>query len=157
MSPPFTLRNATEEDFEFLCTLKEMTMREYAEPIWGWDGSLQRERFRESYVAAGWQIILVAGQLAGGIAVERTQESLFLANIQLLPEYQSCGIGTCLIRQLLEEGRERGVPVMLSVLKTNVPARRLYERLGFYIYEEVDPRLRMRNDHNNHETERSTP
>lgn len=146
MCRPYTLRDATEEDFEFISRLREVTMREYAEPIWGWDGDVQRERFRHAYVVSEWQIIIVDAQEAGGLSIERRPESLHIANIQLLPAYQSCGIGSNLIGQLLDEARERGVPVTLSVLKTNTPARRLYERLGFYIYEEVDPRLRMRND-----------
>lgn len=46
--------------------------------------------------------------------------------------YQNAGVGTSLLRTLLSVARERGLPeVVLSVERSNTPARTLYRRFGF--------------------------
>jgi ribosomal protein S18 acetylase RimI-like enzyme len=79
----------------------------------------------------------------GVFRVERREDSIFLSNIGIRPAYQGRGIGTKLIQDLLDEGRARGVPVELRVLKVN-PARDLYERLGFTVTEEFETHWQMR-------------
>ena len=51
---------------------------------------------------------------------------------QLLPEFQSKGIGTQLITKLQEERANAVKPIMLCVLHSN-PAFALYARLGFEV------------------------
>jgi len=67
---------------------------------------------------------------------EQHTDALVLANIHILPEYQEHGLGTDVIKTLLEQARHEKVPVTLRVLKVN-PARYLYERLGFFITGET--------------------
>ena len=50
----------------------------------------------------------------------------------MLPSLQGKSIGTKLLQSLVEEAREAGASLKLSVLKAN-PARRLYERMGFVV------------------------
>ena len=47
-----------------------------------------------------------------------------------------------MIQGLLDEGRTRGVPVELQVIKVN-PARGLYERLGFVVAGESETHWEM--------------
>jgi ribosomal protein S18 acetylase RimI-like enzyme len=61
----------------------------------------------------------------------------------LLPEYQGRGIGTSLLNRLIERAQATGQALTLHVLKTNHPARRLYERHGLRVVEEENHRLRM--------------
>ena len=72
----------------------------------------------------------------GVVSVVRRATDIFLSNIELLPAYQGQGIGTHLIRALITEARQKGIPITLQVLKVN-PARKLYERLGFSINGET--------------------
>ena len=58
-----------------------------------------------------------------------------LAQIQLLEEFCGRGIGTLLIRELLERALRDGKTVSLSAVRNN-RAIELYKRLGFRI---VDP------------------
>jgi ribosomal protein S18 acetylase RimI-like enzyme len=54
-------------------------------------------------------------------------------HIDLLPELQGQGFGRALIRRLLAELRERGVPaVYLTMSPSNAAARAFYDRLGFH-------------------------
>ena len=66
----------------------------------------------------------------GRLRVVRTQTSITLAGIQLLPDYQNQRIGSTLIEQLKHEAEVKQVPLFISVEKDNPGAQRLYERLG---------------------------
>jgi ribosomal protein S18 acetylase RimI-like enzyme len=98
---------------------------------------------REHFDPEKIQIIEVGGASAGCLRVERHQDHLDLDLIEIAPRYQNQGMGTKLIGDLIVEADGRGVPVRLSVLRTNDPARRLYEQLGFEIVQETDERIRM--------------
>jgi ribosomal protein S18 acetylase RimI-like enzyme len=54
--------------------------------------------------------------------------------IALRPEYRGQGIGTALLKRLLEEAKNLYPAISLSVSPNN-PALRLYERLGFEIVD----------------------
>ena len=87
------------------------------------------------YLAADFRIIEVDGVPVGRFYVNRGAEEIGLVDIALLPEYRRNGIGTSLIRSLLDEGKSRNLPVTLHVEVFN-PARSLYLRLGFETVEE---------------------
>lgn len=63
---------------------------------------------------------------------------LNIENLWILPALQGQGIGTQLIQGLLQLGKKSGADIAyIAVNKSNVAARRLYERLGFrnrYLY-----------------------
>jgi ribosomal protein S18 acetylase RimI-like enzyme len=66
----------------------------------------------------------------GRLRVVRTQTSITLAGIQLLPAHQNQRIGSTLIEQLKREADLKQLPLFISVEKDNPHAQRLYERLG---------------------------
>jgi GNAT superfamily N-acetyltransferase len=139
----FELRPATGEDYDFLYTLHRATMREYIEGIWGWNEDWQEEYFRKKFNPFTRQVIQIDNRDAGVIVVERRQDEIYLGLIELLPEYQKRGIGTAIINRLKIDARRQGIPLALHVLRTNSPARRLYERLGFQVTAEEADRFRM--------------
>lgn len=140
-----TLRPATDDDYEFLYRLHVAAMRPYIEQIWGWHEAWQREYFDRKFVAEKRQIILVDGADAGVLVVEEKPGTLYLGLIELLPAYQRRGIGSRLIRELMDEAHGHGLPLTLHVLKTNHPARRLYERLGFTVDADEENKWHMTN------------
>jgi len=60
------------------------------------------------------------------------------------PEYQGQGIGTYITQALVNAAEASGRGVVLSVLKANERARRLYERLGFEVVGESSHHYHMR-------------
>lgn len=126
----YTLRPATDADYDALYRLHEATMRATVEQVWGWDYAGQARFFRERWNPADRQVIVVDGRDAGVLSVERRPHEVWLANIEIAPEFQGRGLGTAIIGDLLREAHGRGVHVALQVNRAN-PARRLYERLGF--------------------------
>ena len=136
-------RPARPEDYEFLWGLHCHTIRPYVEQTWGWDEAWQRQHFQERFSLEKREIIEADGTPIGGIAVERHEDHIFLALIEIAPQVQGQEMGTKLIRELLVEADRRCLPVKLQVLRTNTPARRLYERLGFVVVRETDERCFM--------------
>jgi ribosomal protein S18 acetylase RimI-like enzyme len=139
----YELRGATEADREFLWRLHALAMRRPVQRTWGWDEDFQRGYFEEHFDPDERQIVVVDGRDAGVLQTERSEDSLFLANVEILPAFQGRGVGTGIVRDLLAEARARDLPVTLQVLKENPRARRLYERLGFVVTGETDTRHLM--------------
>ncbi|MBN2908939.1 GNAT family N-acetyltransferase [Polycladomyces sp. WAk] len=137
------LRPSTEADFAFVFTLNKTNMRRYVERLRGWNDAAERADMKRKFRPGSDQIIEVDGRPAGVFAVDRRADEWHLRHIELLPAFQNRGIGTALIRQLLEEAHQQGVAVTLQVLKMN-PARRLYERLGFRVVGETEIKYRMK-------------
>ena len=118
-------------------------MRPYVEKTWGWDEQWQADYFRHRFDPTTCEIIESDGVPIGCISVERREDRIFLAVIEIAPGYQNRATGTKLIRALCDEADSRGVPVELQVIKVN-PARCLYERLGFVVIGETETHYLMR-------------
>lgn len=132
------LRPATDADFEFLFGLNMVTMRVYAEQVYGpKDEATHRQFFRERFRPASIQIVVVDGQDAGMLQLEPASCGVGLINARVAPAYQRRGIGARLISDVLRDAHARGQSVGLRVFKVN-PARRLYARLGFVVVDETD-------------------
>ena len=55
----------------------------------------------------------------------------------IVPCLRGRGVGTALMRALMDEAAADGLPVRLKVADANDPSLRLYERLGFQPIESV--------------------
>lgn len=138
------LRPATPADSEWLAALRRLTMRPYVEETWHiWDDAVQRARFDDLQELAKIQIVTVDGRDAGLWHVERTAQDIFLANIQIHPDFQNRGLGSTLILGLMREAHTRRQPLRLQVLKANSRARQLYERLGLRAFDQTDTHVLM--------------
>ena len=125
-------RPAREEDFEFLYQLHRAAFRESVLETWGWDEEWQQAYFTEWFDADSRQVIELEGQPIGCLAARDGGNHLVLEYLALLPSVQNRGLGTRLVREVLDQARSRSIPVQLNVLAVS-PARSLYERLGFTI------------------------
>jgi GNAT superfamily N-acetyltransferase len=142
----YTLRQATNNDYDFLYMLHRAALQDYVFQTWGrWEEEWQSARFRTNFDPSDYQIIVVDGNDVGEIILVEREADLYIASIEILPEYQGHGIGTAIIEDILARADRAGLPVGLQVLKVN-PARRLYERLGFAMIGETDTHYLMRRD-----------
>jgi len=140
MNQPVTFRGATPDDEEFLYRVYASTREEELRPV-PWD-DVQKEEFlrmqfraqdthyRKHYTDARYDVILLDGLPIGRLYVDRRQDEIRIIDIALLPENRRAGIGGAIIRDLLAEAADRGVPVRIHVEQNN-PAMKLYDRLGF--------------------------
>ncbi len=139
----YALRPATEDDCNFLYQLHRVAIRETVEATWGWDEAFQREHFQNRWTPANRQIVVVDNTDVGVLVLKESDSEVFLSLIEILPDYQGWGIGTTLLTNVIASARQRELPVTLHVLKANLKAQRLYERLGFEIAQERDERYVM--------------
>lgn len=136
------LRPARREDDLFVYEVKKQALGPYVKQVWGWDEDVQRDLHRKEFNASRLQIVTLAGCDVGTIGVVSDENRFLINTVYLLPEYQNRGIGSALIRGVLDRARTQGLPVRLGVLKVN-PARRLYERLGFRVVAETETHWKM--------------
>ena len=133
-------RLKSEKDLPFIERLYRST-REEELAMSGWPEALKQQfvahqllmqtrHFEHAYPRAEWLLIERGGEAIGRLYVDDSEGGILLVDIALLPESRGRGIGTAIVRDLLEQGRQAGRAVRLSVFRTN-KARRLYERVGF--------------------------
>lgn len=130
------LRKVNQEDFEFLFYLKKKSLQKYIQQTWGWDEQWQRDYFSKNFNPKELKIIVQNHQDIGVISIIDKDDKLFLSKIEILPTFQSKGIGSSLIKDILEKANLLKKNVTLQVLKVNKRAKSLYERLGFEILDE---------------------
>jgi len=70
---------------------------------------------------------------------KRRNGSLYMINLSVLPEYRRKGIAMGLINTATEYymSQDQTLPMSLSVDKDNIPALRLYQKVGFEIKDPV--------------------
>lgn len=134
------LRHISFDDYEFLWRLHNAALKKYVEKTWGWNEEWQKANFKNAFNPNDGEIIVVDGADAGFLWIVEKESETLLASIRLLPEFQNKGVGTRIIKNLLDKSDK---PVRLQVLKIN-PARNLYDRLGFEIIGETDTHFVMR-------------
>ena len=142
--PGWTLRPATHADRDFAFELNRVTMKEYVDATWGWDDAEQEALFDESFDPSDCEIVRVGSTDIGLLAVDERADEIYLAGIYLLPEWQSGGIGSSIVRSLLERGAASGNAVTLRVLHSNPRAEALYERLGFTRFRTIETHAYLR-------------
>lgn len=139
-APAVALRPATPADEPFLAAVYAATRADEM-TAFGFDAATagaflsqqftaQDRSYRQAYPAARFDIILVGGQPAGRLYVDRGREAVHVIDIALLPEHRGRGIGTRLLRDLLAEAAATDRAVTLSALRGG-RVLELYARLGF--------------------------
>ena len=135
-----TLRPIRPDDLPFLSALYASTREQELAGV-SWDAAqkaaflqlqfnAQHAHYQEQFAGAAFDVILVDGQPAGRLYVNRAEDEMRIVDIALLPGYCNRGVGTTLLRGLQSEAAAGGRPLRIHVERFN-PALRLYLRLGF--------------------------
>lgn len=130
----FKLKPASKGDIDFLVKLRKQTMSEHLDAA-GWfmddQGHLERVliNFEDCY------LIETDQETIGMVKYLKHADKIFIMQLQILAKYQSQGIGRKVVKYLIELAHNDSKHVELHVLKAN-PAKQLYERLGFAVYDE---------------------
>ncbi|HEX8277488.1 MAG TPA: GNAT family N-acetyltransferase [Segetibacter sp.] len=139
----YTLIQATNNDFDFAYELKKVAYREYVQQTWGWDEAFQVKFHNENFSTLNTKIIKVDDKSIGTVDVREGPSNIFVTGLYLLPEYQSKGIGSSIILDLIKDAEVKGKRLELEVLRVNTKAQRLYKRLGFTLTEGDDTKFFM--------------
>ena len=101
--------------------------------------------FRQSWDVTQVRIATLDGTDIGWLQSFVKDDTLFLGQLFVDKGLRGQGIGTELVKGLIEEAASAGRSVTLGVVKTN-PALRLYERLGFRTTHEDERKFYMLRD-----------
>ncbi|HEV2882784.1 MAG TPA: GNAT family N-acetyltransferase [Pyrinomonadaceae bacterium] len=103
----------------------------------------QYAQYSERFPDAEYDVILYRGRPAGRLWIGRTAEQIRLLDIAILPEFQNQGIGATLLKSLLAESEQCGLPLRHMVFKLNAAALRFYQRFGFSQIDDVGAYIHM--------------
>ena len=152
-NPDVSVRPVSDADQEFLIGVYAGTRAaELAQVNWDdsqkdaflrWQYEMQKQEYSARYPDARYDLILVDGVPAGRIWVGADDTQIRLLDIAVIPEFQNRGVGTHLLRQLMDEAARDNKPLRHMVFVLNENAYRFYERLGFKTIEDVGGYLHM--------------
>jgi ribosomal protein S18 acetylase RimI-like enzyme len=138
------LRPARPEDFDYCARLYFEGMENIIKEL-NLDMDAQIAGFRQRWDVTQVRIITRNGTDIGWLQSFVKDDALFLGQLFVDGVLRGRGIGTQLVKGLIEEAAKAGRAVTLGVVKTN-PALRLYERLGFRTTHEDERKFYMRRD-----------
>jgi ribosomal protein S18 acetylase RimI-like enzyme len=132
-------RRATDNDSPFCFALHEAAMGPVIAEVFGsWVPHVQR-RFHEQWFDPNrLQILEVDAIPVGVLDVLDLGDHLYLARLEVLPEWQGRRIGSSVIADM-----STSAAVRLHLFVANVRARSLYERLGFTAVDTDEGRIEM--------------
>ena len=142
-----SLRPVTAGDKEFLISVYGGTRApELAQVQWEegqkdafirWQFEMQQKEYHARFPDARYDVILVDGVPAGRIWVGTDDKQIRLLDIAVMAQFQNRGVGTILLRRLMDEATEANKPLRHMVFVLNDNAHRFYERLGFSVIEDL--------------------
>lgn len=135
-----SLRPAMPEDEPILLRLYASTRTSELAMV-PWDDSQKEAFLRTQFLAQSQhyadyfsdsehKIILSDEQPVGRLYVARETDGIQILDITILPESRGAGIGTPIIKELMQEAASVDLPLTIYVENYN-PSVRLFERLGF--------------------------
>lgn len=126
-----TIRPYTDDDYRFTHDLHHRNMGSYVDRYWGgWDSEIFR---RDVQPEITWIIEIENRNV--GFFVLSLETKAHLKNIQIHPDFQSSGLGSRIVGHCEAKAVKNGFDTLFLEVFLDNPARRLYERLGYGVYE----------------------
>ncbi|MEO6217463.1 MAG: GNAT family N-acetyltransferase [Sphingomonas sp.] len=152
LSEGYTLRPETDDDIPFLMQLYRTTReQELATVDWtpeqkggfiAHQFNAQRIHYRGQIAGCAFDVIEKQGVPIGRLYLQERESRLHIVDIALMPEWCGKGLGSIILKGLIETAGGKGKGVGIFVEKYN-PALRLYRRLGFTEIQDTDIYLEM--------------
>ena len=103
----------------------------------------QQSHYKAEYPQAEHSMICLDGVPVGRVYLDRRAEKFQILDITVLPQQRNAGVGSHVLRQIMEEATGSGKPVSIYVETFN-PSLRLFERLGFLRAQEMGMHFLMK-------------
>jgi GNAT superfamily N-acetyltransferase len=147
------LRPVTEADDDFVLSVYASTRaQEMAQVPWSAEQkeifvrmqyTAQKQHYAAKYPRASHDVIYVNAIPVGRLYLDRGEEVLHILDITVLPEHRGQGVGSVLLRRILDEAGQLGKPVTIFV-ESFSPSVGLFARLGFEKAQENGFQLLMK-------------
>lgn len=87
---------------------------------------------REPLQPGSYRMLRRGGETIGFFALRHERDHLYVQTIQLVPSARRCGLGSRVMEHIAQLAVEADLrTIRLRVLRSNVAARRFYDRLGY--------------------------
>jgi len=138
-----TKRPGLATDVEFTRSVHHRAYRDVVVAQYGqWNEAAQDQFFIAAWSLAPHDVILCDDVRCGCMSVEDRDDDIHLREFVIDPDSQRKGIGTHLLRDVIERAIARSVPVLLATHQLN-RAVNLYRRLGFRESGRTDSHILM--------------
>jgi GNAT superfamily N-acetyltransferase len=144
LTKQLALRSAHPEDFDYCARLYFEGMGNLIKEL-NLDVDSHFAGVHQQWDVAQVRIITLDGTDIGWLQSFVKEDALFLGQLFVDKSLRGQGIGTEVIKGLIEEAASADRAITLGVVKTN-PALRLYERLGFRTTHDDERKFYMRRD-----------
>ena len=136
-----TLRPAVNADFE-ACRRTYFAETDWINERLQLNRDEQESMFQKLWTPSQVCMIQADGIDVGWLQTVVSKSEHMLGQIFVDAPHQRRGIGTEVLRRIVEEASRLQLPIRLAVVKFN-PSRRLYERLGFRVTREDERKVYM--------------
>ena len=142
----YKFKEYRDEYFDYLYQTKKECFKWYVEKIYGpWEDEFQVEFFKNfirekrNYIK-----VIIYNDRPIGIFTNYINEDGddFIGLFYIDKVYQGSGIGTQILKEQLLADKKSNIDTVLQVFKEN-PAKKLYEKVGFEVYDETDNHYKM--------------
>lgn len=96
----------------------------------------QTNTYLARFPEARFDIVELDGERIGRIVVNRPGDRIHIVDQAIVPTLRGQGLGTAIMRQLMDEAAAESLFMTLKVSNANDPSMRLYSRLGFEVLTE---------------------
>ena len=143
----YKLRNCEYNDLDYIVKLKELGLKWYIEIIYGWDEKIQIEKTKKELDnhINDMKIIQIDNNDIGITTFYEEDENYVIGLLIIHPDYQNKGIATKILSKYINTAKENKKRIIIKTYKEN-PAKILYERLGFKIYDNDHTHIYMEID-----------
>lgn len=123
---------ATEADLDFLDEIHTACMKKHVMKVYLWNPQLFRQTFNPKII----EIIMLEKVAVGMVQILKKESEIYLANLLISPSFQNRGIGSMVLKRVINQAQVLGLPIKLQVLHHN-RAKYFYERFGFNVMEKT--------------------
>ena len=125
--PKIEIRRIDEESAYMAAVLERI----YFPHPWS-EKAILEEAARGYFIAAYFD-----GVFAGYAGMTEVLDECGICNIAVMPEFRRHGVGEVLVADLIRRAKEKhAFVIMLEVRRSNIPAIKLYEKMGFELVGE---------------------
>lgn len=140
----YKFRNCDCKDINYILELKRLGLKWYIEIIYGWDDLIQREKTLEELEEHKDDMkIITLNNKDIGVTTFYEEDDVYVIGLTIIhPDYQNKGIATSILSNYIDITKNNHKRITIKTYKDN-PARVLYKRLGFEIYDTDDTHIYM--------------